>query len=109
MTKTKEVKQENDRLCAILNYLIIGMIWYLADEKMKKNSFVKYHFKQGLVLLIFEIITSLVMGVPLLGWLIAPIFYILVFVFIILGIINAANNQEKPLPIIGGFADNFKF
>jgi uncharacterized membrane protein len=110
---TKE-KVENEKLVAILSYFLVGMIWYLADEKMKKSEFAKFHFKQALVLLltsiawsiIYSILAVITMGLfALVGWIVQ----ILLLVIAIIGIVNAANYKMKPLIIIGGFAKKFKF
>ena len=104
---TKEVEQ--GRACALLAYLLVGIIWYFADEKMKKNAFAKYHVKQGLVLLIVWVIIWIV-SIPLffLFWLFWIIEIVLI-VLMILGIINAVNGKQKELPIIGTFAKSFTF
>jgi uncharacterized membrane protein len=99
----------NEKACAILSYLLIGIIWFFADDKMKKSGFVKYHVKQGLVLLILDVIIWAIGGIPILGWIIAPILWIGFVILLIIGIINAANGDEKELPIIGKFAKNFTF
>ena len=41
-------------------------------------------------------------------WL-TPILNLVIIVFAVLGIINAVNGKEAPLPLIGQFAKNFKF
>jgi len=120
----KESKDvEEGKLAAILSYLLVGIIWYFADEKMKNNSFVKFHVKQGIVLIIASIVYSIVLGIlfslilfPLMftgaGLGIIAIFRLLYYVPLvlsILGIINAANGKEKELPIIGHFAKKFSF
>lgn len=115
-------KVENEKVCAILSYLLIGIIWYFADEKMKKSSFARFHAKQGLVLFIASILYSIVLQVllsililPLLltgAWVGIGMFTILYYVpliWSIIGIINAANDKEKPLPIIGKYGDKFGF
>jgi uncharacterized membrane protein len=109
--KTKKESVGNEKLCAILSYLLIGIIWYFADEKMKKSSFANYHAKQGLTLLITSVILGIVAGaIPFIGWFIlAPIFNLAVLVLLIIGIINAAKGNEKELPIIGSFAKKFNF
>lgn len=100
----KTGKIENEKLCAVLSYVLIGVIWYFADEKMKKSSFAAYHAKQGLVLFIAVIINCAIWSIPLLGWVIAPIIHVGLIILIIIGIINALNDQEKELPVIGKFA-----
>jgi len=102
--------------------LLIGIIWYFVDEKMKQNSFVKFHVKQGLVLLIGSIIYSVVLGivfsvlfVPMMFGLMFGLFailrllYYVPWIFIIIGIINVVNGNEKELPIIGKYASKFTF
>jgi uncharacterized membrane protein len=115
---------ETGKVCAALSYILIGIIWYFADENMKKNGFAKFHAKQGLVLLIAAIAYDIVLGIivgallfPLLfsgmgGWGLFSILRLLYYVpliFIIIGIINALNGNEKELPIIGGFASKLNF
>ena len=105
----KQTKVENENLCGALSYILIGIIWYFADEKMKQSAFAKYHAKQGLVLLIADLIVGAIAIVPFIGWVIGWILNIGILILMILGIINGLNGQMKPLPLIGKFADNFKF
>jgi uncharacterized membrane protein len=102
---------EEGKACAALSYILIGIIWYLVDEKMKKNEFAKFHVKQGLVLLITSIIINVVGSiVPILGWfIILPLGSLLVLVLWILGIINSLSGNMKELPLIGQFAKKFTF
>ena len=103
------VKKGNEKLCAILSYLLIGIIWYFADEKMKKSTFAKHHAKQGLVLLIADFIVWAIWMVPFLGWIIGPVLNIGIIILLIIGIINAANGKMSLLPIIGRFAEKINF
>jgi uncharacterized membrane protein len=115
MAKEKEAESsgDNTKLCAFLAYLLIGIIWYFADEKMKKNDFVKFHVKQGLVLLITAVILSFVYSILafiiVVGWFIIAVLQLCVLILFIIGIINALSGKENKLPIIGGFADKFTF
>ncbi|MFH1683059.1 MAG: hypothetical protein ABIA37_04645 [Candidatus Woesearchaeota archaeon] len=110
---------EDGKIVAALAYILIGIIWYFVDESMKKNYFVKYHVKQGIVFLIAAIIYNIALGI-LLSILFVPFMYIHVYwlfsllyyvplVWMVLGIINVVNGVEKELPVIGKFAKNFKF
>jgi uncharacterized membrane protein len=101
---------DNSRLIAILAYLLIGIIWFFADEKNKQNEFAKFHVKQAIVLLIVSIAGYIVLSlIPVLGWIIMPFFGLATFAFGVLGIINAAQNQKKELPFIGSYAGKLKF
>ena len=113
----KANSSDNSKICAVLSYILIGIIWYFVDEKMKKNSFAKFHAKQGLVLLICSIIysvalqvISMILLISLIGIVLLPIVMILAYVplvLMIIGIINAVNNNTKELPIIGKYANKW--
>ena len=107
----------NNKICAILAYLLIGIIWYFVDKEMQKDQKVKYHVKQAIILLIFSIIWSIIIDVifriffGLLGFLWTVIHFLtyVPLIFTIIGIINAVNDSQKPLPIIGQYADKLTF
>lgn len=113
--KTKNVDaQSNDhsKICAILAYFFpIGLIWYLVDENLTKDSLAAYHVHQSLVLVITALIISAVGAIiPFIGWfIILPLGNLFVLVLFIIGIINAAKEEKKELPVIGKFAKSFKF
>ena len=99
-------KQKNTGM-AIVAYIIF-FIPLLTDSK--NDPFVKYHVKQGLVLFIASVIVSIIIRVlPVIGWIIAPFLDLAILIFVIIGIMNAVNGVQKPLPLIGQYADNFKF
>lgn len=91
---------------AIVAYIIF-FIPLLTDSK--NDPFVKYHVKQGLVLFIFYIIASACGYIPFIGWIISAILSVLALIFLIIGIVNAINGKQEPLPVIGKFAENFTF
>lgn len=108
-SKPSSPDAKDGKVCAILAYLLIGIIWYFVDEKMKKNTFANFHVKQALVLLIVSLAGSIVLGMTfILAWLI-PLWQIVVLVMMIIGMINANNEQKKELPIIGKFGNKFNF
>lgn len=100
--------QSNNTLMAILAYLgILIIVPFLTDAK--NDPFVKFHIKQGLVLIISWIVGTFIGVVPILGWMLVPLFGIFNLVCLIMGIINAASGNQKELPLIGSLANNFKF
>jgi uncharacterized membrane protein len=117
MSSEKNSGAKEGQACAALSYILVGIIWYFADEQMKKNTFVKFHVKQGLVSLIFSVAWSIALSIvgSILGlvlfflWPIMMLLYWVPLIFTILGIINAVNGKEKELPIIGKFASKFTF
>jgi len=93
---------------AILAYLGILIIVPFVTEA-HKDPFVKFHLKQGLALIIMEVAAMIIAAIPVLGWVLSPIVWIVALVFLIMGIINAASGKMKELPIIGSIARSFNF
>ena len=92
---------------AVLAYIIFFLPLLTSS---KDDPFVKYHAKQGLILFVAGIVIWLVkQAVPVLGMLLYPFLSLALFVLLIIGIINAVNGHEKPLPWIGKFASNINF
>ncbi len=79
------------------------LLFFLPLVVEPKTEEGRFHANQGLVLLIFGIIVSILGGlIPFIGWLIIlPVGSIAVIVFAIMGIINALNGETKELPLIG--------
>ena len=108
------MSKKHNNVCAILAYLLVGIIWYFVDEKMKKDKFVKFHVKQGIVLMIAWIGWSILLGIlfSITLFLALPLISILSYVpwvFVVIGIVNALNNKEKQLPLIGKYAKKLTF
>ena len=100
--------QSNNTLMAVLAYLgILIIIPFLTEAH--KDPFVKFHLKQGLGLIILEVISWFVWIVPMIGWVIGWLLWLFVLIMIIMGIINAASGKMKELPIIGEIAKKFNF
>jgi len=108
-TKVKSADAEKYRGMAILAYVIF-FIPLLTEAK--DSPYVKFHVKQGLIVLLSSIAVSVIGSIiPFLGWfLILPIGSLLVLFIWIMGIINALNGEEKQVPLVGKYADQlFKF
>lgn len=94
---------------SIVSYItIIG--WLIAFiSNSEKSSLAKYHLKQSFGLFITAILVGIALGILLS---IIPIpfvdnaFSLGVLALMILGILNASKEEEKPLPIIGKFFEN---
>lgn len=69
----------------------------------EESDFAMYHANQGLNLFIAGMIVFAIGLIPILGWLIAMFGWIAVVIFMVLGIVNAAGDKKKPLPIIGKY------
>lgn len=93
---------EANKIFAVLSYLgILVLVPLLAK---KDSRFAMFHAKQGLVLLIAWAI----------GWLLSFIFIgfiidVVLIIFSIWGLVNAATGKMTKLPVIGDLATKFKF
>lgn len=93
---------EDNKIFAVLAYIgILVLVPFLAK---KDSKFAMFHAKQGLVLLIGWVI----------GWLLSFVFIgfildIVLIVFSIWGIVNAATGKYTKLPLVGDLAEKFKF
>ncbi|MBW3004979.1 DUF4870 domain-containing protein [Candidatus Woesearchaeota archaeon] len=102
-------EMEEGKIFAFLAYLlsIIGFLIVLLAKK--DNKFAMYHAKQSLVLFIVYMIGWVILVfIPFLGWGLLPVWWVIMVIMTIIGIINAVTGKEKPLPIIGKYAKKIK-
>ncbi len=117
-TQTNEADAQANKTMAILAYIIFFIP--LITGAHNTSPFVKYHTNQGTVLFIaslaygvvYWIITSILASILLnsgswgLWSVLTTIFgltWLVVVALCIIGIVNAASGQMKPLPVIGKF------
>jgi uncharacterized membrane protein len=91
-------------------FIPISFVWYISDDLMSRNSFAKYHYKQGLVLwtifvLLIVISKVLLFFIPY----IQSVICLAMFIFVLIGIFHVVNNELKELPVIGVQAKRLKF
>ena len=99
---------DNQLLMGVLAYVSILVLIPLLTEK--NDPFVRYHVRQGLVLLVIEV-ALWVLGMFMM-WML-PLFAILrllnlgCIVLSVIGIINVVNKKQAPVPLVGQFASHF--
>lgn len=81
------------KVTGIIAYIgLIGwIIAYIAGDRVGA----KFHLNQALVLALAELIVS---WIPVVGGILG----LVLFIFAIMGIVSAAKEEEKELPLIGG-------
>jgi len=97
---------------AVLAYILFFVPLLTGDAK--KDDFVKFHTKQGLVLFLTVVLINVVRWMmPFqLYWTLGWVFWLLslgTLVLLIVGIINAVNGKKEMLPVIGKMEKLFKF
>ena len=98
----------NETVMAVLAYL--GILVIIPFITSKNDPFVKFHVKQGLVLVIIEVVIWFLGG--MLFWRFWPLLQLVnlaTLVLAIVGIVNVINHKEAELPVIGSFARSFTF
>ncbi len=100
---TTEIKKETiDKTVGIIAYLtIIGLIIAIVMNKEKKEPFASYHIRQSLGLAVTGIVLAIIGVIPFIGWLISILGTIFIIILWVLGLINALNGYEKPIPVLG--------
>ncbi len=96
---------KNNTLMGILAYM--GPLVIISYITAKEVPFVKFHIKQGLVLLVLEIIIWISGMIMYQLWMVWQIINFFVIILAILGIINASQGKEKNLPLVGSYAKHF--
>lgn len=92
------------KLFAFLAYLLSILGFIIVFLVRRHDQFAMYHAKQSLVLFIAAAILKAIAIIPLLGWFVYVVGSLIVLILWIIGLINALNGAEKPLPIVGKFS-----
>jgi uncharacterized membrane protein len=107
-TPTPSPSSTKNTTMAAIAYILF-FVPLLTDSK--DDPFVKFHVKQGLLLLIVSVIVSIfnsVIGrIPFIGWLVALVLGVGLFALWLIGIMNALNGKMEPLPVIGQYAEQY--
>ena len=91
---------EKGKTMAGLSYLLFFLPLVVCPE----SQYAKFHANQALLLLIAAIAGNVILGIiPVIGWMLMPIFGIGILVLGIMGLINGFGGKAKRLPLIGKF------
>lgn len=108
-TETPKTGEGQNTAMAIIAYILFFVPLLTGDAK--KDPFVKYHTKQGLVLFLLAVLINAIGWiVPFyFWWRISSILSLGTLILLIIGIKNAMNGKQQPLPLIGKYSSMFKF
>jgi len=99
-------RKEKNTGMAIVAYIIFFLP--LLTEA-KNDPFVKYHVKQGFTLFLAGVVTRIITYIPVIGWVLLWPLNVFIFILFVIGVMNALGGKQEPLPVIGKFAEKFKF
>jgi fumarate reductase subunit D len=106
MGQTPQEPKKEVNTMALISY--IGPLCLIPFINKTQDEFVRFHMKQGLVLLILELTSWIIFGIVPVLWAIANLFGIIWLVLSIIGIMNVVKNEKKEIPFIGKYADKIK-
>ncbi len=93
---------EEDKTVAVVAYLtLIGFIAAVIIHSNKKTKLGAYHLRQMLGFMLSLLVFFVLVVIPIIGWLLIPLFYICMFVLWIMGLIAAIKGEMKPMPLVG--------
>ena len=113
-------KGVDGKIIAAISYFgIIGLIVAFFLSKQNKNELVLFHLKQSagiqVVYIVFFMCACFIATIS--TFIFFPLLFIelpvigiinmVIFIFMVMGILNAFNEKMKPLPIIGKKSDSF--
>ena len=107
---SKEI--EEGKTFAILSYALglVGLPFFLIPLITRNNEFSLYHAKQCLLLWLAGVVVSVIgsiLMVVCVGVIILMAGWIFLLVLDIMGLANAIKGEQKPLPLIGKYADEW--
>jgi len=97
----------SDNAAGALAYItIIPAILFLVLEPYNKRPFIRFHAFQCIGLAVCAFALSLIMIIPILGWIVGVLGDLALFVCWILCIIKASKGQRWKVPILGNYVEN---
>jgi uncharacterized membrane protein len=93
---------EGGKVIAIVAYLTyIGLIVAFLMNNDKKNKFASYHLRQALGIGLTGVVLGMINIIPVLGWFIAIIGFVVLFVMWVMGLMSALGGKAKPVFLLG--------
>lgn len=84
---------------------IIPAIIFLCVDPYRRDPFVRFHAFQSLFLAVPWFVLSVLLVIPILGWILFPLIGIVFFVVWVIAIIAAFQGRKWPIPFIGKYAE----
>jgi len=93
-------------------YAALAYLWVLALVPLlfkRDRAFVQFHARQGFLLFAVEVAISMVMVIPVLGWLVGFFGWLAAVLLSVLGLLAALTGRTWAMPILGEYAKKFNF
>jgi uncharacterized membrane protein len=94
------MKNSDAKVVAIFSYVtLVGWIVAIVLHNNNRSELGAYHLRQSLGLMLTM---AVLWFIPVIGW----ILNIVLFIFMIIGLIYASQEEQKPVPVVGEFYQN---
>lgn len=103
-TKQPETNKSTDSslsIATIAYITVVGLIIAFVMNKDKKEAFANYHIRQSLGLALTGLALGIISLIPFLGWIIYIVGIFVLLYMWIMGLMNAINKKEQPVPFLG--------
>ena len=96
----------SDNAAGALAYVtLIPAIIFLVLAEYNRRPFIRFHAFQSIFLGIACIVLTMVLTfIPVIGWILEPLVFVVFFIFWLLALIKAFGGKEWEIPVIGAFA-----
>ena len=91
---------EQNKTMAGLAYIIFFLPLLVCPD----SQYGRFHANQGLLLLLLSFAGSIILTIiPIIGWLLLPIFGLGILILAVMGLVNGFGGKAKELPLIGKY------
>jgi uncharacterized membrane protein len=97
MTETNNKVTGRDIFWAAISYL--GVLVIVPLGLRQRSDFIRHHLSQGLALLIAEIILTFIFVIPVAGWILGILGWIICLIFSIIGFFAVLAKKKWKMPL----------
>lgn len=103
-SKSEQDKPSGTKIFALVSYL--GVLCLVPLVLNRKEEFVRFHARQGLILWMWEVLAIFALFIPVLGHLFFTVSFFICIVFSVIGMLQVVANKSWKFPVIGNWAEN---
>jgi uncharacterized membrane protein len=97
-----------DNVAGALAYItILPAILFLILPDYNRRPFVRFHSLQCICLAVCAFALSIILIIPILGWIVGLLGDLALFVFWIMAIVKAYGGEKWKVPVLGNYAEKF--
>ena len=103
--KTQSKLKDDSKLFAFIAAFLSIVGFFIALLVKKDDKYVMHYAKQSLMVFIVFVVAWAVMIVPIIGWIVGPIVYLVGVILWLFSWIYALTGEMKIVPIVGEYSN----